>query len=184
MIAELKQRVETLSAADLLSGGCNLVITESAEDIHYRAESVDRRSFFKSFRTSLLTSAAVILSSNNEQTELRTDYSRKRLPIRRALLNSTRNRLSMELLSQLQKSFDSYVSFNENCINCQGCVAICPTGALKTKQGDILPEFDHMLCTGCGLCREFCMDEALRISGCNINGCGTIMHDVTERFRE
>jgi Fe-S-cluster-containing hydrogenase component 2 len=164
MIARLKQRVEALSEAGLAGGDCKLVMAVSAEAIHCRAESVDRRSFFKSFRTALFASTAVMLSANIGQTERRNEYSRKRLPMRRALLNSTRRRVSQEMHSHIQTFFDYLVSFNKNCTQCQGCVAICPTGALKIEQPDGIPTFDSILCTGCGLCREFCMDEALRIS--------------------
>lgn len=170
MIAELKQRLEGISGAGLSCSGCRIDTAAAAEDIHYHGETVDRRSFFKSFRTSLFTSAAVILTPATEQAERRTDYSRKLLPMRRALLNSTRNKLPKELVPLLHKSFDATVSFKENCTRCQGCVAICPTGALKSEQSDLVPTFDYLLCTGCELCREFCLDQALRISSGNSEG--------------
>ena len=163
MIAELKQRLEGISAAGLSGSGCRIDIAAAAQDIRYRGEAVDRRSFFKSFRTSLFTSAAVILTPTTEHTKRRTDYSRKRVPMRRALLNSTRNKLSPELAPLLHKSFDATVSFKKNCTRCQGCVAICPTGALITEQPDLVPTFDYLHCTGCGLCQEFCQDQALEI---------------------
>ncbi len=163
MIPHLRQRIEVLSEAGLLEGGCSIVPAESAQDINYRDESVDRRSFFKSFRTSLFQSAAVILSTNNEQTGRRTEYAVKRLPIRRGLLNKYRNRISRELEEQVKKYFDSCGSFDTNCIKCQGCAAICPTGALQTETYGMPPTFEQRLCTGCGLCSEFCLDGALRI---------------------
>ena len=131
--------------------------------MNFQDESIDRRSFFKSFRTSLFTSAVAILAVHNEQTECRTDYSVKRVPIRKELLNNTRIQLSQELVVQLGKHFDTCVSFDETCKRCQGCVAICPTGALKTEAEDETPSFDHLLCSGCGLCSEFCLYEAVRI---------------------
>ena len=164
IIAQLRQRLDSLSTARLSYSNCRIEISESAQDMNYRDESVDRRSFFKSFRTSLFTSAAVILSTHNEQTERRTNYAEKRVPIRRELLNRTRNRLSQKLVGQIQKHFDSCVSFDENCTRCQGCVAICPTGALKTELAEETPSFEQLLCTGCGLCREFCLDSAVQIS--------------------
>ena len=163
IIAQLRQRLDALSTARLSYSNCRIEISESAQDMNYRDESVDRRSFFKSFRTSLFASAAVILSTHNEQTERRTNYAEKQVPVRRELLNHTRNQLSQELLVQLGKHFDSCVSFDEACTRCQGCVAICPTGALKTEAEDETPSFDHLLCSGCGLCSEFCLYEAVRI---------------------
>lgn len=170
IISELKQRLEGISGTGLSGCSCSLDIAAAAQDIRYRDEAVDRRSFFKSFRTSLFTSAAVILTPTTEHTERRTDYSRKRVPIRRALLNSSRNKLSPELKHLLHKSFDATVSFKENCTRCQGCVTICPTGALKTEQPDLVPTFDYLLCTGCALCQEFCLDQALEIFPMNSEG--------------
>ena len=169
MAAQLRQQLDDLFAAGLLAGGCTLVIAESAQEIHYRGESVDRRSFFKSFRNSLFKSAAVMLSSNVIQIERHSEYAGKRLPIRRELLNSTRNKLSSELIVRLHNHFDSCVTCDDTCTKCHGCVAICPTGALQTNGPESSPVFDQLLCTGCGLCREFCLDGAVRIHTANMS---------------
>lgn len=165
MVSPLRQRIAALSDAGLFQGNCRIELVESVQNIHHRDESVDRRSFFKSFRTSLFTSAAAILSTtHNEQAERRSEYAGKRVPLRRELLNKTRSKISGEFSGLLGKHFDSCVSFEENCTKCQGCVAICPTGALKADLPDTFPIIEHLLCTGCGLCREFCLDGAIRVS--------------------
>jgi len=164
MIPRLRRRLDAIAEAGLSEGGCRIVLAESALDVRYRAESVDRRGFFTSFRNSLFRSAAIILSPANEQVELRAEYAGKRLPARRELLNRTRKRLSPELQLRLGRHFDSRVSIDDGCTGCQGCVAICPTGALRAGLSDQTPTFDRLLCTSCGLCGEFCLDGALRIS--------------------
>lgn len=163
MTPRLLHRLDVLSANGLLEEGCSIVVAESAHDISCHDESVDRRGFFKSFRNSLFQSAAVILSGKIEQDESSAAYSAKRVPIRRKLLNGTRDKLSSELKMLVCKHFDSFVSFREACTMCQGCVAICPTGALQTLSADGLPVFDNSACTGCGLCQEFCSDRALEL---------------------
>lgn len=163
MLPYLYQRIEVLANAGLLEGGCRIVTAESVQDICYRDESVGRRSFFKSFRNSLFQSAAVMLSVNNEAIERQTEYAGKRVPVRQELLNSVRNTYSRELAEQIRQHFDAQVTFGEVCTKCQGCVAICPTGALKTETEDETPIFDRLQCTGCGLCREFCLDGAVRV---------------------
>lgn len=164
MIIHLRQRLTWLSEAGLFVGGCRIVLAESDAELHFRDESVDRRSFFKSLRRSLFQSAAAILSTTNEVSEHRAEYAGKRLPLRREILNRISNKLSPAMKNLLRKNFDSGASFNDNCTACQGCVAICPTGAIQTEQSDTLPVFDRLLCTGCGLCAEFCLESALRIS--------------------
>jgi len=165
MIVLLRQRLDTIAEAGLSCGTCRIVITESAGDIRYRDESLDRRSFFKSFGSALFKSADIVLSGTSEQTGHRSGYAEKKVPYRRRLLNRTRSSLSRELQIRMRERFDLCVSFEDSCTKCQGCVAICPTGALQSEQTDTLPTFDQQLCTGCSLCAEFCMDGALRITG-------------------
>ena len=163
MLPQLKERLAGLFGAGLL-GGAEIVPVESAHGINFRAESVGRRSFFKSLRNSLFQSTALVLSSSIEQSERHTAYAGKRLPVRRELLNSIRQTVPQELVAGMGKRFDCSVSFDACCTSCQGCVAICPTGALQTRQPDLAPGFDRLLCTGCGVCSEFCLDGALKIS--------------------
>lgn len=163
MIPLLRQRLAALSGAGLTDTGCRTALAESAQDLHYHDESVDRRSFFRSFRNSLLKSAAVILSAGNKQTEQHTAYSQKRLPIRRELLNLTTGRLSPELRSLVLERYEHRIAISCSCTACQGCVAICPTGALLNDSPDAPPQFDSQRCTGCGLCAEFCLDDALSL---------------------
>ncbi|MBI5483924.1 MAG: 4Fe-4S binding protein [Deltaproteobacteria bacterium] len=164
MINHLRQRVSTLSEAGLLSGGCRMLLTESASELRFQGEAFDRRNFFKSLRSSLFQGVAAILSTTCEQTEQRSEYARKYLPVRRVLLNKNRSELPQELAVPAMKQFDSIISFGECCTRCQGCVAICPTGALKSGLPDAPPGFDQLLCTGCGVCTEFCLDGAVRLS--------------------
>lgn len=165
MLPHLRQRLAMLSAAGLLEGGCTLFLAESPQEIRYREESVNRRSFFKSLRNSLFQSAAVILSTTGEATERRTEYAGKRLPLRRTMLNKTRAIISQDSSFRISEHFDSTISFADTCTRCQGCVAICPTGALQTVDTDAPPVFEMPLCTGCGLCKEFCLDKGVQIGG-------------------
>lgn len=164
MIVMLGRRLDAIAEAGLSGGTCRIVIAESAGDIRYRDEPLDRRSFFRSFGRALFKSADIVLSGSSEQTGQRSGYAEKKVPYKRRLLNRTRSSLSRELQFRLSRKFDTRVSFGNSCTRCQGCVAICPTGALKSEQPDSLPTSDQLLCTGCGLCGEFCMESAIRIS--------------------
>lgn len=161
IVSQLLQRLHHLAEAELFDSGSRIVLAESPADLGFTEESVDRRSFFKAFRNSIFKSAALVLSSTGERAERRTEYSRKRVPIRRAILSDLRKGFSPSIEERLRQRFDSQISFNSSCTSCQGCVAICPTGALQAAQPEQSPAFNAALCTGCGLCGEFCMDGAV-----------------------
>lgn len=167
MIALLRQRLDAIFAAGLSGSYCCIVIVELSQDIQYRDESVDRRSFLKSCRNYLFKSADIILSPTQEQSSRRSEYAEKRLPIRRELLNRTRNKSSQELEVRIGEHFDASIVFAETCTSCQGCVAICPTGALQAGLAETPPTFVQRLCTGCGLCHEFCLDGAVQVTSRN-----------------
>lgn len=164
MVPQLHKRIEVLSEEGLLEGSCRIVPAESVQNINFHDESIGRRSFFSSFRKSLFQSAAVILSANDELIERRSEYAEKRVPVRRTLLNMIRISCSPELEVRMQKRFDTCITFDESCTKCHGCVSVCPTGSLQTEQVDTPPVFDQSLCSGCGLCSEFCLDSAVMIS--------------------
>lgn len=163
MIASLHHCLMVLSRAGLTKGSGQIVLVESAQEIHFRDAAVNRRSFFKLFRNSVIETAGLALSVAQGQADVQASYGLKRLPARRELLNRTRTRLSPEMTVKCRDQFDFQVTCNENCSYCQGCVAICPTGALQTVSIEDRPLFDQLRCTGCKLCLEFCLDGALQI---------------------
>lgn len=160
----LRERLAGMVGAGLTQGGSTIALAESAGELRYREETVGRRGFFKAFGKSLLQSAADIVSNNAEQGTPPSAYAGKRLPLRRELLNDARENMPRELEERMARHFDSRVRIEEACTFCQGCTAICPTGALAPEQLDTPPAFDASRCTGCGVCREFCMEQALQLA--------------------
>lgn len=51
----------------------------------------------------------------------------------------------------------------ENCIGCQGCAPVCPSGAISFPKGIAQP--DRSRCTVCGKCAEACCADALCMVG-------------------
>lgn len=160
MVPLLQERV---SLADEQQEGCRIITAEAGTNVTLQHEQLDRRSFFSSFRSALFQTAAVVMNSATEPVEPTSSYGDKRLPQRRELLNQTIATLSAERQEQVSRPFTHRISFTENCTTCQGCVAICPTGALKTTDRSQHPVFRQDHCTGCGLCVEFCLDQAISL---------------------
>jgi len=159
----LKERLQRMTTSGLTAGGCNLVTATYQEELQYQPEGVDRRNFFTSFRNSLFKAAAEVMQTSEKPAGRCSSYGDKRLPKRRELLNRTRSSLPEELQAAAAKQFDHSIRFNTACSACQGCVAICPTGALVSNEQEDHPAFVQERCTGCGLCVEFCLDQAISL---------------------
>lgn len=70
---------------------------------------------------------------------------------------------------ELLHSYFYTLKTNENCDLCPSCTGMCPTGALKRKNidGGKQLDFNSAMCSGCGLCRDFCKNQALTLrQGC------------------
>lgn len=163
-IAALRQRMDDLRACGLIDA--RMLTADASDLLCCQEETVGRRGFFKSLRNSLFRSAALAVGCTDGRTgqQVQTPYGEKRLPARRVLLNEARESMSQRDRGRITLRFDWQVCFTEGCTGCNGCAATCPTGALKRGDPDTVPGFDSLLCTGCGLCREFCLDHALQLS--------------------
>lgn len=159
----LKERLQRMTVSGLTTGGCNLVTATSQAELQYQPETVDRRSFFTSFRNSLFQAAADVMQTSAKPVERSSSYGDKRLPKRRELLNQTISQLSADQQERISRPFTHQITFSSDCSACQGCVAICPTGALISNGQEEHPAFLQDRCTGCGLCAEFCLDQAIRL---------------------
>lgn len=168
MVPLLRERLRLLYQPSSGAGSCVIVIAERPEQVRYREETVDRRSFFKSFRTSLFRTAAEVMSAGAGKAERRSDYTSKRIPARRELVHRLLEHLDQQQRSVLQARFFGTITISADCTGCMACVQACPTGALlKTAQtGDTPtpPQFTPDHCTGCGLCVEFCLDQAVTLT--------------------
>lgn len=166
MVSHLLERLHDLAEAALFDSNSRIVLAQTEADLTFTEEGVGRRGFFKAFRNSIFKSASVVLSSSaGERAETRLQYSSKRLPAGRSLLSELRKGIAPAMEKRIRNHFDFQVSFNDGCTHCHGCVAICPTAALRTDQPERPPAFSDGLCTGCGLCEEFCLDGALSVRG-------------------
>lgn len=163
IVPHLRRRLAMLGEAGLLEGGCSLAAAESAAELCFRDEAIGRRGFFRSLRNSLFQSAAEIVSGSTELCERRSGYAEKRVPVRRQLLNGIAGHLCADREKTVRSRYNSLITFSGNCTSCQGCVAICPTGALRTESGEAPPQCNPHICTGCGLCVEFCLDGAAQM---------------------
>lgn len=167
-VGKLRQRVAGLVEDGLLPEA-GVQMAQAPGSLRRQEETVNRRSFFKSLRRSVLLSAAIAANGFEQKKDGRdrnSSYSEKRLPARRELLNGAREFLTPQEIRRVEARFDWQVTFSDCCTRCQGCVAICPAGALLNVGTGEAPRLDSSLCTGCGLCREFCLDGALQLSRC------------------
>jgi heterodisulfide reductase subunit A len=53
----------------------------------------------------------------------------------------------------------------ELCVGCQGCVDVCPYGAIVYNEEKAKAEINEVLCKGCGACAATCPSASIRLDG-------------------
>lgn len=161
---EARLRKTEEEAHPSLSGRIRLV--RDAKELDFRREILDRRGFFQSFRRMAFQGMTTALASPAAERKTM-PYREKHLPTRRAILLAALASFPSETAQWTGKAFSFSVTFGKSCDGCLGCVATCPTGALSESRVDgpepSSPRFDPERCTGCGLCAEFCLSDAIRV---------------------
>jgi ferredoxin len=125
----------------------------------------DRRSLFMALKNKVVSRGTGTVASNPEADPERArtglDYSSKRIPQRSKLLEVAFPRVTPDQARILGEHLRFRMELSESCDGCFGCAAVCPTGALESASP--VPQLNEAACTGCGLCVEFCLEDAIRI---------------------
>jgi len=136
----------------------------------------DRRSFFMEVKDKVMSQVAGTVTpdpvSDPERARAGVDYSSKRIPRRSRLLAAALARVTPDQARIIGDVLRFRMELSESCDGCFGCVAVCPTGALESSSQ--AQRFNEAACTGCQLCSEFCLEDAIRIhpKGEAANGLG------------
>lgn len=146
--------------------GSRIRLIPDAKEIDFRQESLDRRGFFRSFRRLAVEGMTTVLASPSPERKAMS-YMDKYLPARRAILLAAMASLPPVTAQGAKDAFSFSIAFGTSCDGCLGCARVCPSAALSDSgtfgSEPSIPRFDPERCTGCGLCSEFCLSEAIRM---------------------
>lgn len=167
MLEHLASRLHETARITGLALNRRIQLVTSEQDISFREENLDRRSFFTSLRSIAFQGVATALAPVSRDNP-GTSYRDKTLPERRALFLTVLRSLPTAEASAVRDAFFFTATFSDACDGCLGCVRVCPTAAI-VETDDACPSFVPERCTGCGLCREFCLEGAVDVT----RGIGT-----------
>ncbi len=152
----------------------NISLVEDKASLQFQDIPCDRRGFFNIVKSLTMESAATFFESAAEQEKKQ--FSEKLLPSRQQLLNKIYSAVSEKSVKDRIKNYYYDVEVADSCDMCFACVGMCPTGALKSHYETNNREsnqsedsekqelfFYSVLCVGCGLCSEFCMNSLINI---------------------
>jgi ferredoxin len=166
MYQHLAARLRKTEEESGLPLGNRIRLILDAKEIDFRQEGLDRRGFFRSFRRLAIQGMTTVLAPPSTERKAMS-YMDKYLPARRAMLLAVLASLSPEIAKGARDALSFSIAFGTSCDGCLGCVRVCPSAALSDSgtcgSEPSIPRFDPERCTGCGLCAEFCLSEAIRM---------------------
>jgi len=161
MLEQLASRLHKTARITGLSVPSRIQLVTSEQDVDFREQALDRRSFFTSLRSIAFQGVATALAPASGG-DPGASYRDKTVPERRALLLTALHTLPPAEASAVRNAFTFTATFSDACDNCLGCTRACPTAAIS-ETDDGSPSFDPSKCTGCRLCVEFCLTGAVEI---------------------
>lgn len=164
-VNKLKEVLAAAEARSSLPISSKIKLVESPDQLPLHEETCGRREFFRSLTRSIVSEAATLLSPKTVAEPENKVYAEKQLPFARALLKTVLEKQPGEERKRLIALLSGRLLRGESCDGCRACTKVCPTGALLENYDETQPpfEFDAASCTACGLCVEFCMNEALQL---------------------
>lgn len=157
-----KKRLHAVSAKTYINIYEKIKPVEVITDLHYQDIPYDRRGFFMAVKNFTIQKTVGLLD-NAARNESVSAYSVKKLPPKNEMLNKMLPVVTNEIYRDLIRNYYYNITANESCNNCFACVGMCPTGALKilSKESSSELSFKTSLCSGCGLCEDFCINNAI-----------------------
>jgi NAD-dependent dihydropyrimidine dehydrogenase PreA subunit len=179
---ELRRRLRAINEKTSSGIFDKIRLIHDSSDLEYHEVSYDRRGFFKALKDLTFLHAAGLFE--NEAGEgCEQAYSAKKIPFKRDLLNRVVSVVPEKECKALLEAYYCSAVITECCNNCFSCVGMCPSGALKITTSESGPAlaFSSSHCSGCGLCKEFCMNAALHIEK-GFTGSAHFAFEVVKRM--
>ncbi|MBU1679251.1 MAG: 4Fe-4S binding protein [Bacteroidetes bacterium] len=131
----------------------NFYTIDRKENLDNFSKVFSRRDFFTILSVGAKKEA---VNYSDSQKDVRVYYSDTNLSLKRnAVMALAGDENSNEYLD-----FVYDININDSCTNCMECTAICPTSSLIENDLGKL-EVKAERCSGCNLCSQFCLDNAI-----------------------
>ena len=149
---------------DELVPGHAIKLVGDRKELAFEEPALTRRQLFALFRDRSARSAM------NMVTRLQSDsphlaYGDKTVPlVRRMLLRALKEIDTVKRHVVADRLFGK-IHFTDTCESANGCVGMCPTGAIEPAVADDgPPSFNSDLCVSCGSCQVFCRNRGVLVS--------------------
>lgn len=140
-----------------------VILSEKGEQL--TLHEMGRRSYLTKLRQLVVGVSKNTFSFTSDHLDDGLKKSR-RIPFKTELIRKTVMSLEGDAQTKIVRLFSHTVSLTKECTCCPLCKGICPTGAIKIERSgkEKCLNFEMLDCSGCGLCVEFCKNNAISLT--------------------
>lgn len=140
-----------------------VVLSEKGEQI--TDHEMGRRSYLTKLRQFVVGVSKNTFPITSEHLDDGLKKSR-RIPFKTELIRKIITSLEGDAQTKIVRLFNHTISLTKECTCCPLCKGICPTGAIKIERSgrEKYLNFEMLDCSGCGLCVEFCKNNAISLA--------------------
>lgn len=138
-----------------------ITLVDDPGKLDFQAPSLSRRQLF-TFLRERTTQTAVAMVARLQADSKPQAYGNKQVPENRRMLLAAMDGLPGEDRRNIAERLFGHITFTPQCIRSEGCVGVCPTGAIDPADDDDQPpSFNADLCVSCNSCQAFCRNQGV-----------------------
>jgi ferredoxin len=167
IVPALERSINSIEKSLSISLSRKIRLVSDPAEIMNKGLEMGRRKFFGDFKQRVQFRSKLTVDNFTDNSEVTHRGQHQKEPsIENQLLCYALKLSDCHNREGILGSYFYSMTVNEHCKTCGGCAGMCPTGAIKLKRDKTAKHllFNVLDCNGCGLCRDFCRQQAISLN--------------------